>query len=117
MTCIACPRGCRLTVEGEGAELSVSGNRCRKGIEYGRQEALEPRRMLTTTVRTTHPEYPRLPVRLSEEVPLERLGDFMKAVCRICVETDCVPGDILSRNLLDSTVNLVATGGLSYERG
>ena len=31
MTCIACPMGCHLTVEGEGDNWTVTGNSCKNG--------------------------------------------------------------------------------------
>ena len=34
LTCIVCPRGCTLTVTGEGDSLTVSGNSCPKGKQY-----------------------------------------------------------------------------------
>ena len=117
ITCIACPRGCLLTVSGEAEDLIISGNECMKGTEYGRQEILEPLRMLTTTVRTTHPVYTRLPVRLSREVPLEQIPEFMKVINQVCVSRTCIPGDVMAVNLLESEVDLIATGELYYEKG
>lgn len=116
ITCIACPRGCLLTVSGEAEDLIVSGNECRKGIEYGRQEILEPLRMLTSTVRTTHPVYTRLPVRLSREISPEHIPRFMKVINQVCITRACIPGDVMEVNLLDSGVDLIATGELYYEK-
>ena len=43
LTCISCPLGCPLRVEtdDEGRVLSVTGNTCRRGEEYGRKEVTE----------------------------------------------------------------------------
>ena len=117
ITCIACPRGCLLTVSGEAEDLIIDGNQCSKGIEYGRQEILEPLRMLTSTVRTTHPVYPRLPVRLSREVSPKHIIQYMKLINQVCVSRTCIPGDLMAENLLESGVDLIATGGLYYEKG
>jgi len=38
LTCIQCPLSCRITVTGEGDQLTFSGNQCKQGIEYARQE-------------------------------------------------------------------------------
>lgn len=115
-TCIDCPRGCLLTVTVDGDKITVDGNGCSKGIDYGRQEISAPMRTLTTTVGTTHPLYPRLPVRLSREILLGDQGKFMEAVRVVRVERDCEPGDVLTENLLDSGVDLIATGALHYGR-
>jgi len=112
--CIACPRGCSLTVSGSGDELLIEGNQCRKGLDYGRQEVLQPLRMLTTTVKTTNPDSPRLPVRLSREIPREKLRESMRIINGFTAELDCSPGDILVTGILEGDVNLLATGELSY---
>lgn len=41
LICIVCPRGCHLKVE-EGEELSVRGNGCLRGVEYGKNEVTHP---------------------------------------------------------------------------
>ena len=46
--CIVCPKGCRLTVDDNG---NVSGNTCIRGEKYGKQEAIDPKRTLTSTVK------------------------------------------------------------------
>ncbi|MDC7228098.1 MAG: DUF1667 domain-containing protein [Spirochaetales bacterium] len=122
LTCIECPRGCLLMVEKtegvdrEGGELRVSGNACPKGIDYGRQEVLRPMRMLTSTVRTDDCEFPRLPVRLSAEIPKERIFDCMKEINRITVVGRKKPGDVLVQNIGGLGVDLIASGGLRNER-
>ncbi|HPX65547.1 MAG TPA: DUF1667 domain-containing protein, partial [Anaerolineaceae bacterium] len=50
--CTACPMGCKLIVRLDGNEVvQVLGHRCRRGENYGAQEATTPKRMLATTVR------------------------------------------------------------------
>ena len=50
-TCTRCPMGCALTVEDAGGILTVTGQGCPRGEEYGRSEYTCPVRTLTTTVR------------------------------------------------------------------
>lgn len=115
ITCIACPRGCRLVLEAENRDEPVRGFLCPKGKEYGEQELKEPLRMLTTTVRTVSVEQPRLPVKLSCPVPLHRIRDFINAVNRLTLERSCRPGDVLAVDLLGSGADLLATGELILE--
>ena len=44
LTCILCPKGCRLRVD-EKNGYAVTGNQCPRGIEYGKTELtrLSPR--------------------------------------------------------------------------
>ena len=51
ITCIVCPIGCKILVKTDGKKVDVcKGNKCKKGIDYAVNEALDPRRMLTTSV-------------------------------------------------------------------
>ncbi len=50
LTCIVCPKGCRLRVDDENG-YKVTGNVCARGEAYGREEALDPKRTVTSTVR------------------------------------------------------------------
>ena len=50
LTCICCPMGCRLSIElddGTGDILSVTGNTCKRGHDYGISELTAPVRMVT----------------------------------------------------------------------
>ncbi len=108
--CLACPRGCRLHIRTVvGRETEVRGHLCMKGLSWGRQEAVEPRRLLTTTVATTSKHAPRLPVRTSGEVPLSQIFAYREAISRLRISGPCRPGDVLARNLLGSDVDLLAT--------
>ena len=52
MICINCPRGCELDVEkSDDGNVSVTGNACPRGEEYGRAELVSPTRMVTGLVR------------------------------------------------------------------
>ena len=112
MVCISCPRGCILTVS---EDLDVKGSGCPKGIEYARQELLRPLRMLTTTVKTTAAEMPRVPVRLSEDVDKNRLMEYMKAINRVVLDHSCKPGDVLVKDILGEGTDLIAAGEFNYE--
>ena len=56
LICICCPVGCRLTADITGENVSVSGNRCKRGADYAVNELLHPMRTLTTTVRVKEAE-------------------------------------------------------------
>lgn len=114
ITCIVCPRGCRLVLSQVSGQVEVDGYRCPKGEVYGRQEALNPLRVLTTTVRTDLFDIPRVPVRLAPEIPLNSIGDFMHLVAEIRLTTSCLPGDIIAADLGGRGVNVIATGAFDH---
>lgn len=111
LICIACPRGCRLTVTIDTATdiIDVSGNSCPKGISYGKQEVLCPMRTLTTTVackqsprneETTgfgEPKFIRLPVKTECEIPLEEMTSMIEKIRTITVSAPVRYGDCLAR--------------------
>ena len=51
ITCIVCPRGCRMTVNNIDGQYIVEGNSCIRGSKYGIDEVTNPRRVITSTVR------------------------------------------------------------------
>jgi len=115
LTCIECPRGCRLSVEVDGWRAAVSGNACPKGAVWGAQEAVAPMRTLTTTVAVEGSARKRLPVRTDGTLPLGRLLDAMEAIDPVVVRPPVRRGDVLARDLLGLGVDLVATDDLLGE--
>ncbi len=50
LTCIMCPLGCEMDVAVAEQQVSVMGNKCVKGLEFAKEEMLDPRRNLATSV-------------------------------------------------------------------
>ncbi len=115
-TCILCPRGCRLAVDLDGEAVTVSGNACPKGLEYGRQEAVEPMRSLSTTVTAMGGDRPRLPVRLDRDIPLARILDAMAAIDPVVAHAPVSCGQVLVRDVAGLGADLIATDELPEAR-
>jgi hypothetical protein len=64
-------------------------------------------------VRTVFPDFPRLPVKTDQEIALEGVRGFMRAVNEVCVRRRCLPGEIVAEDLLGSGVNLIATAAMT----
>ncbi|MDO9628573.1 MAG: DUF1667 domain-containing protein [Acholeplasmataceae bacterium] len=112
MTCIVCPVGCHLVIDDN---LSVSGNRCPKGEGYALIEMENPKRMLTTTVRTICRSHPRLPVKTSQPIPKKLLFKALLEIDEVIVSKDVKIGDVIIKNILDTKVDIVATKSLLIE--
>lgn len=112
MVCISCPQGCTLEITRNGGDYAVQGNRCKKGIEYAVQEMTNPMRNITTTVRTSFRDFPRLSVKTDAAVPLKDIFLFMKEINSIEIRERFAPGETVKTNLLGSTINLVATSDM-----
>ena len=114
MTCIECPQGCRLEIESDGARsISVTGNKCKRGAAYARQEIEAPMRTLTTSVLTRGLELKMLPVRSSGPIPKDKLFAAMAAVKLVVVVSPVHAGDVVAADFLGLGVDLVACRGLN----
>lgn len=89
MVCITCPNSCRMTVELLDGKWVVEGNRCPRGQKFAEEEMVCPKRTFSTTVRTAWKEVPVIPVRVSEEVPKEKIFEIMKEINHFTVR-ECI---------------------------
>ena len=77
--------------------------------EYGRREVVDPRRRLTSTVRTWGLARRRLSVRSSGEIPLGRLVEAARALDAIVVDSPLDCGDLVVGDFLGLHVDILAT--------
>lgn len=109
MTCVICPRGCRMTVKVENNTLvECKDNFCVRGATYAKSEIASPTRVLTSTVRTNSAAIPLLPVKTSSAIPKDKLFDAMKLLKTISATAPLKSGDIVSKNFVIEGVNLLA---------
>jgi len=116
ITCIECPRGCRITVLKEADGYRVEGNQCPRGKEYALREAECPMRTLTTTVKTVFPDMPRLPVKTSKDIPLENVFCFMERINSVTLRERIPHGGEIDCEL-PGGARLVVTGDTRREAG
>lgn len=117
LVCIVCPRGCTLQVEREGGALRVTGNGCKRGEAFAIAEQTAPMRTLCTTVRTAFPEAPVLPVKVSAEIPKEKIFPVMEAINAVTVEKPVAMGGVILENVLGLGVDVVAASDLLRRTG
>lgn len=118
-TCIVCPLGCPLEVRlSPGrADPQVTGNRCRRGLEYGRAEVTDPRRVLTTTVALTGAELRRLPVKTARPIPRDLLQPAAQALWQVTVAAPVRAGEVVAADLLGTGVAVVVTRDVAATAG
>ena len=110
LTCICCPMGCNLRAELDGGSiLSVTGNSCKRGDEYARQECIAPVRVITASVPVVGGRLARVSVKTAAPVPKGRIFDVMDAIRTITAEAPVRIGDVLCENIAGTGANLVAT--------
>lgn len=111
VTCTVCPMGCCIRVGlHDGEPVTFEGHQCKRGPVYARDELLDPRRMLTTTVRVRGGSVRLVPARTSASVPRDKLSAIMGLVRTLFVDAPVKPGQVLSADLLGTGVDLVASG-------
>lgn len=115
LTCIVCPNGCSLRVEKKDGQWEVIGNQCKRGITFAIEEMTHPMRTISSTVRTSFPEVPVIPVRVSAEIPKERIFDVMKQINQVRVEKICGTGDVVIENVLGLQVDVIVTSDILRE--
>ena len=109
LICIVCPVGCRLKVCGSTGDLEVSGNQCRKGIDYARDEITNPTRMICSTVRIRGGIHRVVPVKTDKPLPEKYKLDVISLINRIELTSPVKMGDIVISDLFGTGVNIVVT--------
>lgn len=108
LICITCPKGCHLSVDEENG-YQVTGNDCPRGAEYGRNELLNPVRVVTSTVRAEGGAHPRIPVKTDKPVPKKLMFEVMKTLDEVLAQETVKAGDILVPHVCGTDANIVAT--------
>ena len=104
--CIVCPRGCRITVDDDG---NIEGYGCIRGKKYVQEELRDPRRIVTSTVKTAFPERPRISCKTSEPVPKAKIFDVMEAIDAVTVDEPMGIGDTVIENVCGTGADIVLT--------
>lgn len=108
LICIVCPRGCRLAVDEEN-DYTVSGNMCPRGVEYGKNEILNPVRTLTTTVRIESKHIRLCPVRTDKPIPKGKMFEAVRVLNALSLKAPVKIGDIALKNILKTDSNVIVT--------
>ncbi|MGM0499339.1 MAG: DUF1667 domain-containing protein [Bacillota bacterium] len=113
ITCVACPKGCEVTVEHDGDEIiNIMGNACPQGADYAKEEIIAKTRILPTTVRVKNGALPLCPVKTTKQIPLELMDKAMAKIGEKEIEAPLKMGQIIIENILGTEANVVATRDL-----
>ena len=107
LTCIMCPMGCGLQVsKGKNGELVVTGNNCNRGENFAKEELTNPKRVVTTLVKTKQGVFP---VKTTIAIP-------KKLVSKVVLEVEKLKLDnvryhqVLIQNVLGTGADVIVTG-------
>ena len=106
LTCIICPLGCELNVKlEEGKVISVSGNTCKRGEIYAKNECTNPQRTITSTLRCEDGSL--VPVKTDRPLPKGKIEECMKIINAATAKLPVRVGDIIIKDVFGA--NIVAT--------
>ena len=108
ITCILCPIGCDIRINKKKL-LIIDGAKCKKGIEYSKNEVLNPKRILTTSILVKNGILPLLSVKTSKPIPKEKIFTIMEIIKKTSVNAPIEIGDIIIKNILDTKSDIIAT--------
>lgn len=113
LVCIQCPRGCHLTIDDSDLnDIKVTGNFCPRGAKFGKEEMIKPMRSICSTVKTIFPEAPVLPVRVTPDIPKDKIFDVMKEINSVVLDRKVDRGDIIIENVLGLNSNVIASSAI-----
>ena len=113
LTCIGCPMGCPLElIIVAGEILEITGNECKRGEDYARQEFSDPRRMVSTTVTCISGLWPRLPIKTAEAIPKDKVIAVVEALHTLRIEAPVQIGEVILDDVAGTGIAVVATRSL-----
>ncbi len=105
MICIMCPMGCNLKVKYSGGKVEVSGNGCNRGVQFAQEEITCPKRMVTTSVKTTEGVKA---CKTSIPVPKELIFKVVQEVEKLKIGKVKF-GNVIIKNVLNTGADIVIT--------
>lgn len=106
LICIVCPKGCHLEID---ESFNVTGNFCKRGEVYAKNEITNPTRTVTSTVKLNSKILKMLPVRTDKPIAKSKMFDVMEELKKVEVNAPVNSGDIIISNILGTNINIIAT--------
>lgn len=108
--CICCPLGCHLTVDDSNKDdIKVTGNTCPRGAKYGKDEILNPTRMVTSSVKVLNGKENVVSVKTKDAIPKGLIFESLSLLKEVTVEAPVSIGDVIIPNLLNTGIDIIAT--------
>jgi CxxC motif-containing protein len=109
LICVTCPKGCTLEVDHEGnTVLSVTGG-CKRGHEYARQELVDPRRKVASSVRIKGAIHPLLPVYTSAPFPKGLIPKLLIQLRSVEVNAPVTTNQVILQDVFGTGIDILAS--------
>lgn len=116
LTCIVCPNGCSLKITGEEGNYKVTGNICKRGEEFAINEMTCPKRTISSTVKTIFPDVPVVSVRVSSEIPKDKIFMVMDEINKVVLKEKVGIGFKVIENVLSLGVDVIVTSNILLDK-
>ena len=104
ITCIVCPRGCRMTAHIQAENIRVVGHTCPRGEKHAANEILHPVRSLTSVVRVCNRLDTMVSVKSESPVPKDELLTIMRKIRKTVVSAPVAIGDVILDNICGTRI-------------
>ena len=111
LTCINCPLGCLVTVtmDEDGNVENVTGNTCKRGEVYARNEVKNPVRTVTSTVKVIGGKIYSVPVKTADAIPKDKMKEVMAEINTAKINVPVHVGDVVIKDIANTGISLLAT--------
>ena len=117
LICIGCPVGCLITAQkNSDGSLSISGNTCKKGEEYARNEMTAPKRSVTSFMKVEGGGCRTVSVKTRGGIPKDKIWQCMEELRTKTVKAPVKVGDVLIADVAGTGVDVTATSN-AQEKG
>jgi CxxC motif-containing protein len=115
--CVVCPNGCQLRAEIKDDPVmevvNLDGNLCEKGLEWAKQELVNPMRTISSSILVEGSDCDLVSVRTDAPIPLNRIFDVMNVIKAIKIKAPVRIGDLLIQAPAGTSCNIIATRNIS----
>lgn len=102
LTCVECPMGCKITVEEKGGNKEFFGYSCPRGKLYAENEVVDPKRVVTSTVKTDSGKV--IPVKTDRPISKKYIFKVMEEINSIICALPVNTGDIIKENVYGANI-------------
>ena len=111
--CIVCPEGCSITAELSDKGIEISGNKCKRGAEYIKQEITDPRRNIASSVLVEGGVRSLVPVKTASPIPKDKIFEVMEEIKSTVAPAPIIAGQLIIVNVAKTGCNIVATADVA----
>ncbi|MBR6772015.1 MAG: DUF1667 domain-containing protein [Clostridia bacterium] len=111
--CIVCPEGCSISAVREKDGIKLSGNKCKRGEEYVKQEITDPRRNISSSVLVCNGVRPLVPVKTASPIPKNKIYEVMEEIKKAKVNAPIYAGQVIISDAAQTDVCIVATADVA----